>query len=45
MLGANRRVSNARMKRELGVALAYPTWREGLTQVLAEDGIAIPRGS
>lgn len=45
MLGANRRVSNARMKRELGVALAYPTWREGLRQVLAEDGIAIPRGS
>lgn len=39
MLGANRRVSNARMKRELGVALAYPTWREGLRQVLAEDGI------
>jgi nucleoside-diphosphate-sugar epimerase len=27
---SNRRVSNARMKRELGVALVYPTWREGL---------------
>jgi nucleoside-diphosphate-sugar epimerase len=26
-----RRVSSARMKRELGVALAYPTYREGLT--------------
>lgn len=39
MLGANRRVSNARIKRDLGLALAYPTWREGLRQVLAEDGL------
>lgn len=39
MLGANRRVSNARVKRELGIELAYPTWREGLRQCLAEDGI------
>lgn len=42
MLGANRRIGNGRMKSELGVTLAYPTWREGLRQVLAEDGIAIP---
>src|SRR5690606_29572780 len=27
MLTANRRVSNARIKDELGVTLAYPTWR------------------
>ena len=34
----NRRVSNARMKEELGVRLAYPTYREGLTGLLEEDG-------
>ena len=27
----SKRVSNARIKRELGVRLAYPTYREGLT--------------
>ena len=43
MLGANRRISNARMVRELGVELAYPTWREGLAQCLAEDGIETPQ--
>jgi nucleoside-diphosphate-sugar epimerase len=42
MLGANRRVSNARMKSELGVRLAYPTWREGLAQIMAEDGLTRP---
>ena len=31
----NRRVSNARIKRELGVTLAYPTYREGLRALLA----------
>lgn len=36
MLTANRRVSNAHMKAELGVTLAYPTWREGLTQIMRE---------
>jgi nucleoside-diphosphate-sugar epimerase len=30
----NRRVSNARIKRELGVRLAYPTYREGLAALL-----------
>ncbi len=28
--GENKRVSNARIKRELGVKLAYPTYREGM---------------
>jgi len=31
----NRRVDNGRVKRELGVRLAYPTYREGLAAVLA----------
>lgn len=31
--GANRRVSNSRMKRELNIALRYPTYREGLTAI------------
>jgi hypothetical protein len=28
---SNNRISNARLKRELGVKLAFPTYREGLT--------------
>ena len=28
--GENKRVRNTRLKRELGVELAYPTYREGL---------------
>jgi nucleoside-diphosphate-sugar epimerase len=39
MLTANRRIRNERMKSELSVELVYPTWREGLVQVLVEDGI------
>ncbi|MEM7567356.1 MAG: NAD(P)-dependent oxidoreductase, partial [Pseudomonadota bacterium] len=35
--GANRRVSNARAKSELGYAFAYPTYREGLRGILAEE--------
>jgi nucleoside-diphosphate-sugar epimerase len=35
--GESKRVSNARLKRELGVALAYPTFREGL-QALRQSG-------
>lgn len=31
----SKRVSNARMKAELGVSLAYPTYREGLAALLA----------
>jgi nucleoside-diphosphate-sugar epimerase len=33
----NRRVSNARIKRELGVRLRYPTYREGLRAILADE--------
>ncbi len=32
----NKRVSNARIKDELGVTLAYPSYREGLRAILAE---------
>jgi nucleoside-diphosphate-sugar epimerase len=32
----NRRVKNGRIKSELGVTLAYPTYREGLRAILAE---------
>jgi nucleoside-diphosphate-sugar epimerase len=39
MMRANRRIANRRVKEELGVTLAYPTWREGLAQVMAEEGI------
>jgi nucleoside-diphosphate-sugar epimerase len=34
----NRRVRNERIKRELGVTLAYPTYRDGLARLLAIDG-------
>ncbi|HWK44808.1 MAG TPA: SDR family oxidoreductase [Stellaceae bacterium] len=33
----NKRVANGRIKRELGVCLAYPTYREGLAALLAES--------
>lgn len=33
----SKRVSNARIKAELGVRLAYPTYREGLAAVLAAE--------
>jgi nucleoside-diphosphate-sugar epimerase len=33
----NRRVCNERIKRELGVVLRYPTYREGLGALLAEE--------
>lgn len=42
LLGADRRVSNRRLLQELGVELAYPTWREGLRQALAEEGRPLP---
>ena len=35
--GENRRVRNDRLKRELGVVLRYPTYREGL-RAIAELG-------
>ena len=33
----DRRISNRRLRAELGAVLAYPTWREGLDQALAEE--------
>lgn len=37
--GESKRVSNARIKAELGIALGYPTYREGLSALLiAEKG-------
>jgi nucleoside-diphosphate-sugar epimerase len=36
----NRRVDNGRIKRDLGVRLAYPTYREGLAAILAAEGRA-----
>lgn len=34
----NKRVSNDRIKRDLGVTLRYPSYREGLTAILAAGG-------
>jgi hypothetical protein len=31
----NKRIDNSRIKKELGVKLAYPTYREGLKAILA----------
>lgn len=36
--GECKRVRNERLKRQLGVALRYPTYREGLAALLAVDG-------
>ena len=33
----NKRVSNARIKQELGVELAYPDYKTGLAALLAEE--------
>ena len=33
----SKRVSNARLRRELGVALAYPTYREGLAALVSSE--------
>ena len=35
----NKRVSNNRLHAELGVALAYPTYREGLSAILAAEEV------
>ena len=35
--GESKRVSNARIKHELGVLLAYPTYREGLAAILEHE--------
>jgi nucleoside-diphosphate-sugar epimerase len=34
----NRRVCNARIKRELGIKLRYPTYRDGLRVILEQEG-------
>lgn len=36
-LRGDRRVSSARLRRELGFTFRYPTWREGLRQCLQEE--------
>ena len=36
----NKRVRNERIKRELGVTLAYPSYREGLKALLAEETLS-----
>ena len=41
----SKRVSNARIKQELGVRLKYPTYREGLEALLAEMGHPPPHPS
>ncbi len=35
----NKRVSNRRIKAELGVALRYPSYRDGLKSLLEQDGL------
>jgi nucleoside-diphosphate-sugar epimerase len=35
----NRRIANALIKSELGVALRYPTYRDGLAAILKDDGV------
>ena len=34
----SKRVSNARVKEELGLRLLHPTYREGLAAILAAEG-------
>lgn len=38
-LRTDRAVINVRMKRATGIALRYPTWREGFAQCLAAEGV------
>ncbi|MBX9741883.1 MAG: SDR family oxidoreductase [Beijerinckiaceae bacterium] len=42
--GENKRVSNARLKRDLALALTFPTYREGLRALLAEGEGRAPAG-
>lgn len=37
--GENKRVSNALVKQDLGVCLAYPTYREGIDALYAAEGL------
>ena len=36
--GESKRVRNDRIKRELGVELLYPTYREGVPAILSAEG-------
>ena len=38
--GENKRINNSKIKRELGVTLQYPTYREGLSAILAAQQAA-----
>jgi nucleoside-diphosphate-sugar epimerase len=38
----NRRVRNARLKDDLGVRLAYPSFREGLAAILEAERVSLP---
>ena len=37
LTSGDRRIDSRRLRDQLGVRLAYPTWREGLAQALAEE--------
>ena len=37
MMGAGRRISNRRLRDELGVELRYPTWRDGAAALVGAD--------
>ena len=41
----SRRIDNARIKRELGVRLVYPTYRDGLRAILEQEAQAADSGS
>jgi len=43
--GESKRVRNDKIKRELGVRLAYPTYREGLRAILTAEAHETPRGA
>jgi nucleoside-diphosphate-sugar epimerase len=42
--GESKRVSNARIKSELGVRLLHPTYQAGLAALLADEARALPKG-
>ena len=43
--GESKRVRNDKIKRELSVRLAYPTFREGLHAILTAEAHEVPRGA
>ncbi len=38
----NKRVDNSQVKRELAIALRYPTYRQGLAAIAAAEGVSAP---